>query len=54
MELTVAQETDVQKIMAETDCSKSFPCHRSGFEDLTPVKAFSGTDVVECLKETDS
>ena len=54
MELTVAQETDVQKIMAEMDCSKSFPCYRSGFEDLTPVKAFSGTDVIECLKETDS
>ena len=54
MELTVAQETDVQKIMAETDCPKDFPCYESGFEDLIAVKPFSGTDVVECLKETDS
>ena len=54
MELTVGQETDVQKIMAEIDCPKDFPCYRSGFEDLTPVKAFSGTDVIACLNQTKS
>ncbi len=54
MELTVAQEADIQKIMAETDCPSGFHCYESKFEDLTPVKAFSGTDVVECLKETES
>ena len=54
MELTVAQEADIQKIMAETDCPSGFHCYKSKFEDLTPVKAFSGTDVVECLKETES
>jgi len=54
VELTVAQETDVQKIMAETDCPSGFHCYESKFEDLIPVKPFSGTDVVECLKETDS
>lgn len=54
MELTVGQEADIQKIVAEMDCPKSFPCYESKFEDLTPVKAFSGTDVVECLIETES
>ena len=54
MELTTGIETDVQKIMAEMDCPKSFPCYESKFEDLCPVKAFSGTDIVACLKETDS
>ncbi len=54
MQLTVEQETYVQKIMAEIDCPKSFPCYESKFEDLTPVKAFSGTDVIACLSQTKS
>jgi hypothetical protein len=54
MELTAGQEADVQGIMAEMDCPKDFPCYESGFEDLAPVKAFSGTDVIACLNQTQS
>ena len=54
MELTAGQETDVQNIMADIDCPKSFSCYESGFEDLAPVKAFSGTDVIACLGQTRS
>jgi hypothetical protein len=54
MELTVGQEADIQKIVDEIDCPKSFPCYESKFEDLTPVKAFSGTDVIKCLREKES
>ena len=55
MQLTAEQETDVQKIMTEiVDCPKSFLCYESGFETLCPVKTFSGTDIVECLGQTDS
>ena len=54
MQLTAEQETDIQKIMAEMDYPKSFPCYESKFENLCPVNAFSGTDVIECLKETES
>ena len=48
MELTVGQEADVQKIMAEMDCPKGFPCYESKFDSLCPVKTFSGTKILEC------
>jgi hypothetical protein len=54
MELTAGQEADVQSIMAEMECERDFPCYESGFEDLTPVKAFSGTDVIACLNQKKS
>jgi len=53
MELTTEQETDVQKIMAETDCPRNFRCYKSGFEKLTPVKVLSATGI-ECLKARES
>ena len=49
MELTVAQETDVQTIMAETDCPRSFRCYESGLDNLTPVKVISD-NAIECDK----
>ncbi len=49
MELTPEQEADIQKIMAEMDCSAGFPCYNSGFEDLTPVRVLS-YGPVECLR----
>ena len=54
MELTPEQEADIQKIMAETECPFGFHCYESKFEDLTPVKAFSGTDVIACLSQPKS
>ncbi len=54
MELTVAQEADIQKIMAETDCPRGFRCYESKFEDLAPVEAFPGNNVVECRKAEES
>ena len=54
MELTAGQEADVQRIMAEMDCPNSFRCYDSKFEDLAPVKTFSGTDVIACLKQSQS
>jgi hypothetical protein len=53
MELTAEQEGDVQKIMAETDCPRSFRCYESGLEDLTPVKVISH-NAIECLKARES
>ena len=53
MELTTEQETDVQKIMAETVCERSFRCYKSEFENLTPVKVISD-NAVECLNAKDS
>ncbi len=53
MELTVEQETDVQKIMAEMDCPKDFRCYESGLEGLGPVKVISD-NAVECLNAKDS
>jgi len=49
MQLTAQQEADVQKIMAEMDCPHGFPCYKSGFEKLTPVKVLSATGI-ECFK----
>ncbi|KPK41783.1 MAG: hypothetical protein AMJ65_08790 [Phycisphaerae bacterium SG8_4] len=46
MELTVEQEADVQKIMAEIDCPRDFHCCKSGFEHLAPVKVMSDNAVV--------
>ena len=54
MELTAGQEADVQRIMGEMDCPKNFPCYNAKFEDLVPVRAFSGTDVIACLDQTQS
>jgi hypothetical protein len=54
MELTEDQERKIKAIVAEMDCPKSFPCYESKFKDLTPVKAFSGTDVIKCLREKES
>ena len=54
MQLTSKQESDVQKIMAEMDCPKSFPCYESGFEDIAPVKVLAGSTLVQCFKANES
>jgi hypothetical protein len=48
MKLTAEQRSEVQKIMAEMDCPKSFRCYESGFEDLTTVQVISSNGLVEC------
>jgi len=50
VELTAEQEADVQKIMAEMNCPGDFICYKSKFDDLTPVEAFPGNNIVECLR----
>ena len=53
MELTVGQETDVQKIMAAMDCPHGFRCYKSKFEKLVPVKVISSS-AIECNKAKES
>ena len=53
MELTREQKAEIEKIMAEMDCAAGFRCHKSGFNDLTPVRVLS-YGPVECLKPKDS
>ncbi len=53
MELTAEQEADVQKIMGETDCPRSFRCYKSKFEKLIPVKVISNS-AIECNKAKES
>ena len=48
MELTVAQEADVQKIMAGIDCPVGFPCYKSKLEDISPAKLVRGANVLQC------
>jgi hypothetical protein len=50
MELTADQKHKIKAIMAGMDCPKGFCCYESKFEDLTPVKAFPGNDVLECRR----
>jgi hypothetical protein len=54
MEITKEQEHEIKKIMAEMDCPRGFRCYESKFEDLAPVRAFPGNDVVECRKAEES
>ena len=49
MELAEEQKAEIDKIMAEMDCSAGFPCYESEFEDLTPVRVLS-YGPVECLR----
>jgi hypothetical protein len=49
MELTPEQEETIRTIMAEMDCSIGFPCFKSGFEELTPVRIISD-NAIECLR----
>ena len=53
MELTAKQEADVHKIMAEIGCQHSFPCYKSKFEKLVPVKVISNS-AIECNKAKES
>jgi len=50
MKLTPEQEHDVKAIMAEMDCPRDFHCYKSKFEDLAPVEAYAGNNIVECRK----
>lgn len=49
-ELTEGQKAEIDKIMAGMECSAGFPCYKSGFTDLTPVRVLS-YGPVECLRE---
>ena len=53
MELTAQQEADIQKIMAEMVCERSFRCYKSKFEKLVPVKVISSS-AIECNKAKES
>jgi hypothetical protein len=54
VELTQQQEYEIKQIMAGMDCPRAFRCYKSGFEDLTPVEVFGGSDLVQCRKAAES
>ncbi len=50
MELMEDQEREIKAIMADMEYPKGFRCYESKFEDLGPVEAFPGDNIVECRK----
>jgi hypothetical protein len=48
MKLTTHQEADVQRIMAGIDCPAGFPCYKSEFENVSPVRLVQGSNVIQC------
>ena len=50
MELTPEQDCKVKAIMADMECPKDFHCYKSKFTDITPVEAFPGNNIIECIR----
>jgi hypothetical protein len=54
MEIDPAQQKKIEKIIADSSCSKDFECYRSGFKDLCKARVVAGGRLVECLEKDPS
>jgi len=51
MVITQEHMQEIENIIKQMDCPKSFECYKSGFENLSEVGIVGDFDMIECMEE---
>jgi hypothetical protein len=51
MIITQKHEQQIENIIKQMDCPKSFECYKSGFENLSEVGIVGDFNMIECIEE---